>query len=1028
MTFKIKYNKVARLLLLVLGLLCGFLQPTVAAPVNFGGACQYNFTAVVTTDFSVADGTTNDVITVTVTDAVTGLPAPGVTVKIAIEGGLGGIATPSTNASGVATFGLASTFTVPTPIQVTVPNACQPAVNTHFNYVAGPPDPSSPATELIVIVPAAPADGSTQAVVHAHVVDANGNAVTGATVVWTISGGTAAGSAVIVFTSASTDAAGNAGVYITNLNSGTVYVTAKVNGVSIINGSPALVTFTAINPSVANAATQLIVDVPVAPADGTTDAVIHAHIVDASGNPVQNVTVVFTVSGGSAAGTAVWGPVSGTTDASGNVAINITNLKAGTVSFTATVNGVSIINGSPATVTFTATAPSVSNPATQLIVDVPVSPPDGSSADVIHAHIVDANGNPVPNATVVFTISGGSAAGTAVVSYVSATTDANGDETIDITNLKSGTVSFTATVNGTPIVNGSPATVTFVAATPSVTNPLTMLVVDVTGSPADGTTTDVIHAQIVDANGNPVPNATVVFTISGGTASGTAAVTYLTTVTDANGDETIDITNTTAGTVSFTATVNGQPITNGSPAVVTFIAGAPSVTNPATQLIVDVTNSPADGTTANVIHAHVVDAKGNPVPNATVVFTISGGTAAGTAVVTYVSATTNANGDETIDITNLKTGTVSFTATVNGTAIVNGSPATVTFVAGQPVPGQPGGGGSGGTPPGNGGNPPGGGGNNSGPGSNSGYTVLFIDQDSRLADGKQQDSIIAYITDANGNPVSGVAVTFFIQTSPSAGTIASGAQFVGNPVNVVTDASGIARIAMTSTTPGTVYVDATIVDPSTGNTVLIDGSYQIAHFLDKPDVNNPLTTLSVVVQEALADGIQQTEVKAHVVDLSGDVMPGQPVTFSIDSGSGIIVTPQPVVTDANGDAYIYITSTTVGDVLITATVDGAQIINGSPARVQFAGINIYVPKVFTPNGDGTNDILKPILVGISTFHYFSIYNRWGNLIFTTQDPNQGWDGTFKGVPQPVETYLWIGEGIDTNGKKIVRKGMVSLVR
>ena len=91
-------------------------------------------------------------------------------------------------------------------------------------------------------------------------------------------------------------------------------------------------------------------------------------------------------------------------------------------------------------------------------------------------------------------------------------------------------------------------------------------------------------------------------------------------------------------------------------------------------------------------------------------------------------------------------------------------------------------------------------------------------------------------------------------------------------------------------------------------------------------------------------------------------------------------------------------------------------------------INIYVPKVFTPNSDGTNDVLKPILVGIQTFHYFSVYNRWGNLIYTTQDPNQGWDGTFKGVAQPVETYLWIAEGIDVNGKKIVQKGMTSLVR
>jgi gliding motility-associated-like protein len=96
--------------------------------------------------------------------------------------------------------------------------------------------------------------------------------------------------------------------------------------------------------------------------------------------------------------------------------------------------------------------------------------------------------------------------------------------------------------------------------------------------------------------------------------------------------------------------------------------------------------------------------------------------------------------------------------------------------------------------------------------------------------------------------------------------------------------------------------------------------------------------------------------------------------------------------------------------------------------VQFAPINIYVPRVFTPNGDGTNDVLKPILVGIANFHYFNVYNRWGNLVFTTQDANQGWDGRFKGVPQPIESYLWIAEGIDTNGKTIVAKGVVSLVR
>ena len=68
----------------------------------------------------------------------------------------------------------------------------------------------------------------------------------------------------------------------------------------------------------------------------------------------------------------------------------------------------------------------------------------------------------------------------------------------------------------------------------------------------------------------------------------------------------------------------------------------------------------------------------------------------------------------------------------------------------------------------------------------------------------------------------------------------------------------------------------------------------------------------------------------------------------------------------------------------------------------------------------------PVVRGQSI--YFTVYNRWGNIVFTTTDPNQGWDGTFKGVAQPVETYLWIAEGIDINGKKIVQKGMVSLVR
>lgn len=91
---------------------------------------------------------------------------------------------------------------------------------------------------------------------------------------------------------------------------------------------------------------------------------------------------------------------------------------------------------------------------------------------------------------------------------------------------------------------------------------------------------------------------------------------------------------------------------------------------------------------------------------------------------------------------------------------------------------------------------------------------------------------------------------------------------------------------------------------------------------------------------------------------------------------------------------------------------------------------IYVPKAFSPNGNGTNDRLYPILVGIRELYYFRIYNRWGNLLFQTNsgNPALGWDGTFRGALQPVETYTWTVEGIDVDGIIIKKSGNTLLIR
>ena len=90
--------------------------------------------------------------------------------------------------------------------------------------------------------------------------------------------------------------------------------------------------------------------------------------------------------------------------------------------------------------------------------------------------------------------------------------------------------------------------------------------------------------------------------------------------------------------------------------------------------------------------------------------------------------------------------------------------------------------------------------------------------------------------------------------------------------------------------------------------------------------------------------------------------------------------------------------------------------------------DIFVPKAFTPNRDGKNDLLQPFLVNITTLKFFRVYNRWGQLMFQTSDSKQGWDGMYNSKPQPIETYTWIAEGIDGNGTTIFRKGQTALIR
>jgi gliding motility-associated-like protein len=90
--------------------------------------------------------------------------------------------------------------------------------------------------------------------------------------------------------------------------------------------------------------------------------------------------------------------------------------------------------------------------------------------------------------------------------------------------------------------------------------------------------------------------------------------------------------------------------------------------------------------------------------------------------------------------------------------------------------------------------------------------------------------------------------------------------------------------------------------------------------------------------------------------------------------------------------------------------------------------DIYLPTAFTPNGDGKNDLFRLISTGANTVKVFSVFNRWGELVFTTNNISQGWDGTFKGVLQEPGAYYWYVKASNQCDGEFLKKGSVILVK
>ena len=164
--------------------------------------------------------------------------------------------------------------------------------------------------------------------------------------------------------------------------------------------------------------------------------------------------------------------------------------------------------------------------------------------------------------------------------------------------------------------------------------------------------------------------------------------------------------------------------------------------------------------------------------------------------------------------------------------------------------------------------------------------------------------------------------------------------------------------------------------------------------------------------------------------------------YMIDStiiypGGSFQISPQTNCSYFAWSPQIGLSDTTIVDPLATPAASTTYIVRGTTEwgctttdsiRIHVApNTLIGIPNAFTP-GANINNYLKILKNGLASLDYFRIYNRWGNLLYSTTDIDAGWDGTYKGKPQPFDVYMYELEVVTTTGKVLQQQGNVTLIR
>ncbi|EKK1678899.1 Ig-like domain-containing protein [Escherichia coli] len=380
---------------------------------------------------------------------------------------------------------------------------------------------------------------------------------------------------------------------------------------------------------------------------------------------------------------------------------------------------------------------------------------------------------------------------------------------------------------------------------------------------ADNNDLTTLTATVADTEGNAIANTEVTFTLPEDVRANFTLSDGGKAITDTEGKAKVTLKGTKAGAHTVTASMAGG---KSEQLVVNFIADTLSA-----QVNLNVTenNFIANNIGMTILQATVTDGNGNPLANEAVTFTLPADVSASFTLGQGGSAITDINGKAEVTLSGTKSGTYPVTVSVNNYGVSDAK--QVTLIA------------------------------DAGTAKLASLTSVY----SFVVSTTEGATMTASVTDANGNPVKGIKVNF------------RGTSVTLSSTSVETDDQGFAEILVTSTEVGLKTVSASLADKPTE---------VISRLLNASADVNSATITSLEIPEGQVMVAQDVAVKAHVNDQFGNPVTHQPVTFSAEPSSQMIISQNTVSTNTQGIAEVTMTPERNGSYMVKASLaNGASL-------------------------------------------------------------------------------------------------------